>query len=143
MDYNYLANKFVPSYGPEGWIPLWAGVANKEQAREIAGVMNDKSHFNTKVPLPTIDISNPAFDPENGYWRGPVWLDQFYFGIEGLRKYGYEQDASAMTNKLLKNAEGLMGQGAIRENYHPVTGAGLNADHFSWSAAMILLLLTR
>jgi putative isomerase len=142
MDYNYLAQTFVPSYGPEGWIPLWAGVASREQAREIAGIMTNKNHFNTRVPLPTIDVSNPAFDPENGYWRGPVWLDQLYFGVEGLRKYGYEKDASEMTNSLLKNAEGLLGQGPIRENYHPVTGAGLNAGHFSWSAAMIIMLLS-
>ena len=143
MDYNYMANKFVPSYGPEGWIALWAGIANKEQAREIASVMTDKNHFNTKVPLPTIDISNPAFDPENGYWRGPVWLDQFYFGVEGLRKYGYEKEAAEMTFKMLRNSEGLLDQGAIRENYHPVTGKGLNAGHFSWSAAMIILLLAQ
>jgi putative isomerase len=143
MDYNYMANKFVPSYGPEGWIALWAGIANKEQSREIAGVMTDKNHFNTKVPLPTIDISNPAFDPENGYWRGPVWLDQLYFGVEGLRKYGYEKEAAEMTFKMLRNSEGLLDQGAIRENYHPVTGKGLNAGHFSWSAAMIILLLAQ
>ena len=143
MDYNFLAHSFVPSYGPEGWIPLWAGVATREQAGKIAGIMTDKNHFNTRVPLPTIDVSNPAFDPENGYWRGPVWLDQVYFGVEGLKRYGYEKDASGMIKNLLSNAEGLLGQGAIRENYHPLTGAGLNADHFSWSAAMIILLLTK
>ena len=45
-------------------------------------------------------------------------------------------------NKLLKNGEGILEKGApLRENYHPVTGEGLNARHFSWSAAHILLML--
>ena len=143
MDYNYQQNTFIPSFGPEGWLPLWASIANKVQAQQIEKVMTDPKHFNTNVPLPTLDLSNPAFDPEDGYWRGPVWLDQFYFGVEGLRKYGYEKEASEMTFKMLSNSEGLLDKGAIRENYHPATGKGLNADHFSWSAAMLLLLLTK
>ncbi len=143
MDYNYVENKFVPQYGPEGWLPLWAGIANKSQAQNIEKMMIDKNHFNTKVPLPTLDLASSDFDPENGYWRGPVWLDQFYFGVEGLRKYSYEKEATEMTSRMLRNAEGLLGQNPIRENYHPVTGNGLNADHFSWSAAIIILLLTK
>jgi len=143
MDYNYVKNKFIPSYGPEGWLPLWAGIATKNQAQFVAKMMTDPKHFNTKVPLPTLDFANPDFDPEDGYWRGPVWLDQFYFGVEGLKKYGYEKEASEMAFKMLGNSEGLLDQSAIRENYHPVTGKGLNAGHFSWSAAMIILLLTK
>ena len=143
MDYNYIENKLILSYGPEGWLPLWAGVADKNQAQLIVKMMTEPNHFNTKVPLPTLDLANPDFDPEDGYWRGPVWLDQFYFGVEGLRKYGYEKEAMELTFKMLGNSEGLLDQRAIRENYHPVTGAGLNADHFSWSAAMLLLLLTK
>jgi len=143
MDYNYQSNKFIPAYGPEGWLPLWAGIATKNQAQLVAKMMTDPNHFNTKVPLPTLDLANPDFDPEDGYWRGPVWLDQFYFGVEGLRKYKYENEATEITFKMLRNSEGLLDQGAIRENYHPVTGKGLNAAHFSWSAAMILLLLTK
>ena len=47
------------------------------------------------------------------------------------------------TNKLWQNAEGLLKDGEIRENYHPISGKGLNAKNFSWSAAHILLLLKK
>ena len=43
-----------------------------------------------------------------GYWRGPVWLDQFYFGIEGLRRYGLEKEAEMLTTDLWANADGLL-----------------------------------
>lgn len=127
--------------GPEAWIPLWTGIATKSQAADVQKIMGDSKKFNTKVPLPTLTADHPKFDPLKGYWRGPVWLDQFYFGIVGLKKYGYDALANELVNKLFVNAEGLMTTGPIRENYHPLTGKGLNAKNFSWSAAHILLLL--
>ncbi len=44
------------------------------------------------------------------------------------------------TEQLLENAEGLSGNGAIRENYNPETGAVQGASNFSWSAAHLLML---
>lgn len=102
----------------------------------------DTTRFNTKVPLPTIDVSHQKFDPKNGYWRGPVWLDQLWFGIDGLNKYGLHKEAELLRNKVTSNCEGLNKPGvSIRENYHPLTGEGLNAEHFSWSAAHLILLI--
>lgn len=129
--------------GPEGWIPLWAGIATKEQANAVAKVMMNKHQFNTKVPLPTLTANHPKFDPLKGYWRGPVWIDQFYFGVTGLKNYGYHQLADELVNKLMNNAEGLLENKPIHETYHPITGKGLNAINFSWSSAHILMLLAK
>ena len=129
--------------GPEGWTPVWCGIATKEQCAKIVVQMMDTNRFNTTVPLPTIDVSHPSFDPQNGYWRGPVWLDQLWFGINGLEKYGYTFEAEQLKTKVINNCEGLKNTGgSIRENYHPLTGKGLNAEHFSWSAAHLILLIT-
>ena len=129
--------------GPEGWVPIWCEIATKEQAEKVIEYMMDSSRFNTTVPLPTIDVSHPKFDPQNGYWRGPVWLDQLWFGVDGLNKYGYAKEANLLKRKVLNNCEGLNKAGiSIRENYHPLTGEGLNAEHFSWSAAHLILLIT-
>ena len=128
--------------GPEGWTPVWCGIATKEQASKVVNHMLDTNKFNTLVPLPTIDVSHLKFDPTNGYWRGPVWLDQVWFGIDGLRQYGYLNEAEILKNKVINNCEGLNKPGiSIRENYHPLTGKGLNAEHFSWSAAHLILLI--
>lgn len=136
-----LDDKVIHVYGPEGWIPLWAEIATEEQAAAVAKQIMNESRFNTKVPLPTLDASHPKFNPKNGYWRGPVWLDQVYFAIRGLENYGYQAEADELKNKLFNNAEGLLTDGPIRENYHPITGEGLNAKHFSWSAAHLLMLI--
>lgn len=127
--------------GPEAWICLWAGVATPAQAKAVVRVVKNEKKFNTKVPMPTLTASHPMFDPHNGYWRGPVWLDQFHFGMKGLQNYGYNELADELTTKLLTNAEGLLTDQPVCENYHPLTGECLNAKNFSWSAAHILMLL--
>ncbi|WP_318348342.1 hypothetical protein [Aquipluma nitroreducens] len=52
-------------------------------------------------------------------------------------------ESKLLKRKLLEHAAGLLSDGVIRENYHPLTGEGLNAIHFSWSAAHLLLLLLK
>jgi len=99
-----------------------------------------KDEFNGTVPLGTAAYTNPAYG-ENIYWRGRVWLDQFYFGIKALENYGYEKQAKSLVEKLLTNAQGLATEASIRENYDPVTGEQLGATNFSWSAAHLLMLL--
>lgn len=140
-DKKLESDSLITVAGPEGWIPLWAEIASDQQAKEVRTMMMDSSRFRSAVPLPTLQISHPKFNPRNGYWRGPVWLDQFYFGIKGLSNYGFDKEVSTLTKMLLRNAEGLMGSPKpIRENYHPISGEGLNARHFSWSAAHLLML---
>ncbi|WP_228290887.1 alpha-glucosidase [Shewanella cyperi] len=124
--------------GPEGWSPLWTGVAAPAQAQAVRRNMLDPKVFNTPVPLGTAARSAPAFDPHS-YWRGRVWLDQWYFGVSGLARYGFLEDARALTAKLLNNAEALKGSAPIRENYHPLTGEMQGATNFSWSAAHLYL----
>ena len=98
--------------------------------------------FNTVVPFQTLSASHPDFKPNGGYWRGPNWLDQAYFGVMGLHNYGFHEDAYSATHKLFHNAEGVLEKGpSIRENYEPIIGKGLEAQNFSWSAAHYLLLL--
>lgn len=128
--------------GTEGWHPLWANLATKSQAVAVAKIMADTTRFNTFVPFPTYAANRKEFDPENGYWRGPVWLDQVLFGVEGLRNYGLDAQADAMLHKFLNNAEGMKDNQPINENYNPLTGKRLGANHFSWSAAALLMLLS-
>lgn len=141
-DTNLEGDIFIKGEGSEGWIALWAKVATQEQAKAVKNKMMDPEKFYTKVPFQTMSASHSKFDPLNGYWRGPNWLDQAYFGVKGLRNYGFNEDADKATIQILKGAEGILGKGkSIRENYHPITGEGLNAENFSWSAAHIIMLL--
>jgi len=139
-DVNLLSNDFIKVQGPEGWIPLWTGVASEEQAKLVKKVMADTSAFATYIPFPTVSKTHPEFS--EGYWRGPVWLDQAYFAINGLKRYGYNQEADEFTKQILNRGEGLRNSDLpIKENYNPINGKGLRVNHFSWSAAHLLLLL--
>ena len=125
--------------GTEGWMPLWAKVATEEEAELVKDNMMDPGKFNTYMPLPTASKDNPKYAPSK-YWRGPVWMDQALYGVEALQNYGYTEDAEALTKKLFNNAEGLLEDGPIRENYNPETGEGLHTKNFSWSASAYYLL---
>lgn len=141
FDVDLETKTHIRVQGPEGWIPLWAGVAGPEQAEAVRRVMTNPSKFFGLIPFPTLAMDHPEFDPLNGYWRGPVWLDQAYFAVVGLERYGFWEDAAAARSSLLTSPQGLTGDAPIFENYHPVSGEGLNAPHFSWSAAHLLLLM--
>lgn len=125
--------------GTEGWIPLWANLATDKQAQKVKENMVDPGKFNLKVPFPTASKDNDKFSAST-YWRGPVWLDQALYGVEALQNYGYTGDATQMAYSLFDYAEGVLGDGPIRENYNPLTGEGLHTKNFSWSASAYYLL---
>ena len=142
FDFNLETQSHLKIFGPEGWTPLWVNLATPEQAGRIRETMIDTTKFATYIPFPTLAADHPKFKPNGGYWRGPVWLDQAYFAIQGLRNYGYEKEAIQFSHHLFDRLEGLKNTNLpIRENYHPHTGKGLESNHFSWSAAHLLMLL--
>ncbi len=134
-----LDGTFVLEEGTEACVPLWAGIASKEEAAACMKLFTDTTKFATYIPFPTIAADNPKFMPA-GYWRGPIWLDQVYFGISGIRKYGYRKEADAFTEQVFDRLQGLEQDAPIHENYDTHNGGRLKAPHFSWSSAHLLLL---
>ncbi len=130
---------FVKVKGSEAYIPLWTEVATEEQFDQMFPILSDEHKFSTYIPFPTVSADEPEFTP-NGYWRGPIWLDQTYFAISGIRKYGKTQEADQYTKQVFNRLDQLREGGAIHENYDALTGQQLKAPHFSWSAAHLLML---
>lgn len=141
FDIGIADGKPVKVYGPEGWTPLWAGLASPTQAKAVVSVMLDPKRFATHFPFPTLDASHPKFSPIKGYWRGPVWMDQAGFAVTALERNGYTKEADQMRRRLLDNAVGLKEQAPFFENYDPLTGNGYQSRNFSWAAAHYLMLL--
>lgn len=143
-DTTLEGDRFIKGEGSEGWTALWAYAATQEQADAVKLKLMDPEKFYTKVPFQTMSADHEKFNPLKGYWRGPNWLDQAYFGVQGLRNYGFNTEADQATIQIIKGASGVLGKGKpIRENYHPITGEGLNAHNFSWSAAHLIMLLQK
>ncbi len=106
--------------GPEGWSPLFNGAATQPHADAVVKVMLDPKEFNTFVPLGTAALTNPAFGADI-YWRGRVWVDQFWFGLKGMERYGYRDEALKLADTFFSHAKGLTADGPIQENYNPLT----------------------
>lgn len=130
---------FVRVEGSEAYIPLWSGIASETQIEKMMVLLTDTSKFSTYIPFPTVAADDPKFMPA-GYWRGPIWLDQTYFAISGLRRNGYQELADRYTRQVFDRLQGLQAGESIHENYATHTGLPLKAPHFSWSAAHLLML---
>lgn len=134
--------RFAGVIGPEGWIPLWAGVPDSTRASLATKIICDPTLFRTLMPFPTLPVRASGFDPVKGYWRGPVWLDQAWFALSGLRRYGINTTADELQHQLLTAQNGIAEKGTpLYETYNPLTAEGQNAPHFSWSAAHLILML--
>ena len=130
---------FIKEPGCEAYTPLWTEVATPEQVESMLPLLTDTTKFSTYIPFPTIAADNPKYNPK-GYWRGPIWLDQTYFAIRGLRNYGYHELADRYTIQVFDRLQGLKEGAPIHENYGTHTGERLKAPHFSWSSSHLLML---
>ena len=81
--------------------------------------------FGCPWPLPTTSPSDPAFDGQR-YWRGPTWMN-----INWLLG---DRPGLAVIERSLE----LLARNGFREYFDPVTGSGLGARDFTWSAAVAL-----
>ncbi|MBN2652508.1 MAG: hypothetical protein JXR63_08995 [Spirochaetales bacterium] len=138
-DIDLTTKKSIGTREASGWLPLWAGVADNEKAEKVKETILEE--FNTTIPFSTLSPKDDRFMKGDSYWRGPVWIDQVYFGLSGLKRYGYDREAEILIDKILRNTEGLTDPSfSIYENYNPLTGKAMCASRFSWSAAHFLMI---
>jgi glycogen debranching enzyme len=101
-------------------------------------LLNERE-FWLPYPVPSVAASEPSFDPEHRTgvtWRGPTWMNSNYYLYWGLRSHGYRDVAS----ELAKRSVQMIGQGGMREFFHPLSGAGQGAVEFSWTTLILDLI---
>ena len=93
--------------------PLWAGLATPEQAQEL---VRRSGHF--RAARRTGHESTEA----GVQWDYPYgWAPTQIVAIEGLRRYGFNDDANRISyNFLATIAENFRRDGTIREKYNVV-----------------------
>ncbi len=96
----------------------------------------DPGSYWTPVPAPSVSIAEPSFEPRDWqnwlvrrYWRGPTWINSAWLIWLGLKRLGYDEQATQMEDAL---CETYAREGS-REFYEPFTGEGLGAREFGWS----------
>lgn len=104
----------------------------------VAGMTGPRFALGDRVPLPSYDLTGPAFDTTR-YWRGPAWINTSWLVLRGLERHGRHAEATTLRAALLNAVR----EEGFREYFDPRTGAGRGVADFSWSAALTLDLLAR
>jgi len=86
-----------------GFLPIWAGVAGKEQAEKLLAHLKNPDEFWRKFGIPTLSAGDPYYDPQvTGCcrWNGPVWITWVYPVFRGLLDYGYRDTAEQVLMRM-------------------------------------------
>ncbi|MBI3036141.1 hypothetical protein HYY73_00060 [Candidatus Woesearchaeota archaeon] len=119
--------------------PLFAAAITKKEARSlIEGHLLNEREFWTPYAIPTVAISEPKFSAE-GYWRGPMWVNINWMLHRGLLRYGFKDAAQVLLQKTIAAIK----KSGFREYYNPITGDGLGAKQFGWSALVADMILQK
>ena len=100
----------------------------------------DVESFWTPLPPPSVAASDPTFSVEDQsglgfrrYWRGPTWVNAAWMLWLGLVRLGYAEHATELVRRLT----GAIELARLREYYDPLTGQGMGAVDFGWSALIM------
>ncbi len=123
--------------------PLWAGLASEKQARAVAA--NLKRLERPGGLAMSERVTGVQWDLPYGW--APIQL----LAVEGLRRYGFEEQANSMAYNFLSMVlENFQRDGTIREKYNVVTrssefkvtaGYHANVVGFGWTNGVFLELL--
>lgn len=138
---QYFSREFVShrllKVGSIGTLmPLYAGTITKERAGQLVKLLEDPHQFGATCPVPSVQLNSEWFDPI-GYWQGPTWVNTNWLIIEGLRRYGFDDHAAALTETTLEMVE----RSGCYEYFNPLDGSPAGAADFSWTAALAIDLL--
>ncbi len=96
----------------------------------------DPTRFWLPVAPPSVAADERAFSMKDTlwglrrYWRGPTWVNSAWLVWLGLLRLGYRAQADELARRML----GAVAGAGLREYYDPMTGAGMGARDFAWSA---------
>ncbi len=99
----------------------------------------DPGRFWLPVAPPSVSAAEPSFEPGRGrglvrrYWRGPTWVNAAWLLWIGMKRLGYREEAVRMAGMLTR----VIGREGLREYYHALSGAGLGAADFAWTALAV------
>ncbi len=134
---------FVRSVSPTSLYPLICGAATPDQARRLLATLEDPDVFGGTYGLPNVARADPAY-ADNVYWRGRIWPNVNWFVWQGLRRYGFLAEASALAEKSVSLfMQSWTSDRHCGENYSAETGAILDqpdTDRFCTWGAMLAML---
>jgi hypothetical protein len=124
-----------------GMLPLvLPGLPEPNVAALVATLTGEafRAHDDGVSGVPSFDMTDSRYDARR-YWRGPTWLNTTWLVAVGLRGHGRHELADKLTLDILR----LVEHAGLREYFNPTTASGHGTDDFSWSAAVLIDVLTK
>ncbi len=83
------------------FIPLFAGICDKEQAKRLVEHLKNPEEFGTAFSIPTVSADDKTYRTMDMF-RGTVWLNFNYLVVRGLLDYGYTEEAEELKKKTVE-----------------------------------------
>ncbi len=71
-------------------------------------------------------------------WRGPVWINIDWLLMRGFERYGFREQAQRLRQTIVS----LVQNAGFYEYFDPISGRGHGSYFFSWTAALLLDIVT-
>jgi glycogen debranching enzyme len=136
LDLDVVSGRLIDVDHAASLLPLFAGVVAPDEAARLAALLEDPATFGTPFPVPSVARSHPAFDSRR-YWRGPAWVNVNWMIVDGLARAGQRSAAGRLAERTIE----MVARSGFFEYFDPLTGDGLGADEFTWTAALVIDLM--
>ena len=144
FDYDFVEDKRSTYNFATTFYPLWVGLATSEQASAVAGNLEI---FERPGGIVTSTTTTGV------QWDEPyAWAPLQLIATEGLRRYGYVEEANRISYKFLSMVvDDFQQDGTIREKYDAIkrssqvcveAGYPANVIGFGWTNGVFLALLS-
>lgn len=133
---SFVSHKLIEEPTIATLLPLYSGAISKERAAHLVDLLKRRRLFSTSWPVPSVPLSSSYFDPYK-YWQGPTWVNTNWLIIDGLKRYGYTEEAKVLTSRTLQ----MVHKSGMYEYFNPLNGQPAGAPNFSWTAALTIDLL--
>lgn len=145
LPYNYVTHQSNPYIYADIFFPLWASIADKQQAERVANYAN--------ILLKPGGMMTSAYFTGN-QWDAPfAWAPLQLIAVQGLRNYGYTDLANQVSDRFIRNVNyNFKKNKAIFEKYNALNceinsdknikfGYSENQIGFGWTNGVYLSLL--
>lgn len=114
------------------FLPLYAGTISKKRAAQLVEKLKSRS-WKTNFPVASVPVTSKYFQPKR-YWQGPTWINTNWLIADGLRRYGFIEEAEEIRDSSIQ----LVNEHGAYEYFSPIDGSPAGAHPFSWTAALII-----
>ncbi|HDJ33241.1 MAG TPA: hypothetical protein ENF21_03975 [Bacteroidetes bacterium] len=128
-----------------GLLPLWAEVADANQAEKLIGHLSNPDKFWRKYGIPTVAADDVWYSPDVDYcckWNGPVWLLWNYMIYDGLKNYHQDELAHELAQKMISAAENQLRKNHnFWESFSPDHETLNSPSNYIWDAILAKLYI--